>query len=115
MNPKLAPALTTLALLLAGCGNKGPLVLAEPPAPAEELATPAGEVPVEQAPDTTAVDPAQVPTSELEPVDAPTTELPIDPATVPDSEVDAETPPVEPVAEPPPEPVDPAADDDGDG
>ena len=45
----LAPAL--LALSLAACGNKGPLVLPTAPVDPEQApATPTGEVPVELAP-----------------------------------------------------------------
>lgn len=51
MNPKLATVLIALALPLAGCGNKGPLVLAQPPEPVQAQDTEPGEVPVEIAPD----------------------------------------------------------------
>lgn len=62
MNPKLAIALIVVTLSLAACGNKGPLVLAQPAAPVEAAATPAGEVPVEAAPEPAPVDVAPVPT-----------------------------------------------------
>lgn len=51
MNPKLAIALIAFTLPLAGCGNKGPLVLAQPPQPAQVQETAPGQVPVEIAPD----------------------------------------------------------------
>lgn len=51
MNPKPAILLIALALPLAGCGNKGPLVLAQPPEPVQVQDTAPGEVPVEIAPD----------------------------------------------------------------
>jgi len=50
MNPRhplFATLLLALPLALAGCGNKGPLVLAEEPAPIEDPATPEGAVPVD--------------------------------------------------------------------
>ena len=65
MNPKLAIALIALIALtlpLAGCGNKGPLVLASPPAPAQAPATAAGEVPVEIAPEPAPTDAVPEPT-----------------------------------------------------
>ena len=62
MNPKLAIALIALTLPLAGCGNKGPLVLAQPPEPVVAPATATGEVPVEIAPDATPADVAPEPT-----------------------------------------------------
>ena len=78
MNPKLAIALIALALPLAGCGNKGPLVLAAPPEPVEAAATPAGEVPVEIAPETEAEpaleptpDPAEFDPAEPDPAEPP--------------------------------------------
>lgn len=102
----LVPIVLALALPLAGCGNKGPLVQAERPAPVEAPETEPGDVPVEMAPDPATVDPATVapptvdtatvPSSELEPVDAPPAELPVDPDVVPEPETD------EPVADPPP-------------
>ncbi len=94
-----------LPLVLAGCGNKGPLFLPEP-APVESPVTPGGTVPVEiepqrtlpadaptgALPDPTATDPllgdpatagpASDPAPEEPPSDKP---LPIDPDTVPDS------------------------------
>lgn len=118
MNARTAlPAVSALALslLLSACGNKGPLVLPEPPEPVETPAEP-GAVPVEVEPQTTMpkpetegalrdptsatpllVDPVTGPTS---PTDAPAEAstdapvfdpIPIDPATVPDD--DAEQPP----------------------
>ena len=62
MNPKLAIALIVLTLPLAGCGNKGPLVLAQPPVPVQAPVTEPGEVPVEIAPDPTPADVAPEPT-----------------------------------------------------
>lgn len=82
MNPKLAIALIALTLPLAGCGNKGPLVLASPPEPAEAPATPAGEVPVEVAPNP-AAEPALEPTpdpAEFDPAEPDPTEPPPDDA-----------------------------------
>lgn len=102
MNLKLATVLIALSLPLAGCGNKGPLVQAEAPAPVEGRRAHPGEVPVEIAPDPT--------TAEPEPADAPPTELPIDPATLPDSEAD-----IAPDDTAPAPPVDPPTDDDVDG
>ncbi|MDV3254571.1 MAG: lipoprotein [Lysobacter sp.] len=75
MNARHALLLIALPLALAGCGNKGPLVM---PGPAEEEApvTPADTVPVEtDVPDTM---PAEEPA--LDPALDP---IPIDPATVP--------------------------------
>ena len=46
-HPLFATLLLALPLALAGCGNKGPLVLAEEPAPIEDPATPEGAVPVD--------------------------------------------------------------------
>ncbi|MDQ3270213.1 MAG: lipoprotein [Pseudomonadota bacterium] len=51
MNPKLAAALTVSTLLLAACGNKGPLVMAEPAPPPMAMEPEPGAVPVEVAPD----------------------------------------------------------------
>lgn len=60
MNPKSAFAVFALTLMLAGCGNKGPLVLAKPPAPVESPVTAPGAVPVEVVPDPVVSDPAPV-------------------------------------------------------
>lgn len=101
-----------LAMSLSACGNKGPLVQAERPAPVEAPETAPGAVPVEMAPepvtvdpatvDPAATDPAAIPSSELEPLDTPATELPLDPTVEPEPEVD------EPVIDPP---IDAPADD----
>lgn len=56
MNARHALLLLALPLALAGCGNKGPLVMPEPPV-AEDPAVPAGSVPVDvQVPATMPVD-----------------------------------------------------------
>lgn len=85
MNPKLAIALIALALPLAGCGNKGPLVLAQPPEPAQVQDTAPGEVPVEIAPDPDLTDEGAIPYP-----DAP--EPAVD-ESVDEPDVDDETPP----------------------
>ena len=95
-NPLLLAALVlSLPLAVAGCGNKGPLVMPDAVEPVEEPEVPAGTVPVEidepAVADPTAMpvedtgidtipDPAATP---VEPV--PFDPIPIDPATVPDS------------------------------
>ena len=56
--------LVAVLALLSACGNKGPLVLAEAPA-VEAVETPAGEVPVELAPEAAmGTDPATNPSTE---------------------------------------------------
>ncbi|KQY54909.1 lipoprotein [Lysobacter sp. Root494] len=88
MNQTLRIAFIAASLaLLAGCGNKGPLVLPTPPAP---------------------IDPATVPETPAEATPAET------PATEPAVE-GTETPPAETPAETPAEPATPPADDDGNG
>ena len=58
MNPKLATLLIALSLPLAGCGNKGPLVLPQKPVPVEADMLPV-EPPADDAtPADDAVDPA---------------------------------------------------------
>lgn len=104
-HPLLFAALVvSLPLALAGCGNKGPLVMAGKPAAIEEPETPAGSVPVEIVPqqtlpveepagalaDPTADAPALIePASTEQPAtDRPAAvdpRIPIDPASVPDS------------------------------
>ncbi len=101
---RIVPVLA-LAISLAACGNKGPLVQAERPAPVAAPETEPGAVPVEMAPvpvsvdpatgDPTVADPATIPSSELAPLDTPAAELPVDPHSVPESEVD------EPAIDPP--------------
>ena len=88
MNQTLRIALiaSTLALL-AGCGNKGPLVLPTPPAPIDPATVP--ETAADAAPEET---PATAPA--VEGTEVPTTETP---------------------AETPVEPTTPPADDDGNG
>jgi len=62
MNAKtaLSVAATALVLLLAACGNKGPLVMPQKPVPVEvpsaEPAAPAGDLPSPPAADTPATD-----------------------------------------------------------
>lgn len=74
MRPASALLLIALPLALAGCGNKGPLVLPTPEPPTIEI-EPEGGVPVEtDVPDTL---PAQIPGG-FDPLNPP-----IDPATVP--------------------------------
>lgn len=60
MKLKTATLLIALSLPLAGCGNKGPLVLPQAPEPVDELPVmPEDELPVPpDAPATDAVDPA---------------------------------------------------------
>ncbi len=84
-----------LPLVLAGCGNKGPLFLPEP-APVESPATPAGTVPVEIEPQQTL------------PADEPTGVLPDPTATDPLLGDPAMT-------DPAPATVEPATTDDADG
>ena len=98
----LAALVVSLPLAVAGCGNKGPLVMADAVEPVEELEVPAGTVPVEfdepavadpaampvegvdagadttSEPDATPVDPVPLDPASFDPI-------PIDPATVPDS------------------------------
>ncbi|UWX03930.1 lipoprotein [Pseudoxanthomonas sp. NC8] len=50
MNAKPLIAATAIALLLAACGNKGPLVMPQKPVPVEEPAP--TDTPVEPAPAT---------------------------------------------------------------
>lgn len=73
MNPKLAIALIAFVLPLAGCGNKGPLVLAQPPEPAQVQDSAPGQVPVEIAPDPDLTAEGTIPNSDAPepPVDGP--------------------------------------------
>ena len=64
--------------VLAGCGNKGPLVLPTPPAPIDLATVP--EVPAEAAPE------------ETTPAETPAVEPAEDGSTPPPAEVPAETP-----------------------
>lgn len=91
MNPKTLLVLIAACSLLSACGNKGPLVQAEAPKAVEQPLTASGDVPVEIAPEPLPADPTptRLPISELDPVDA-------------------GTPTVDPLPEPPAEP---AADD----
>jgi hypothetical protein len=52
MNLKLIAGLIAWALPLAGCGNKGPLVQAERPAPAGDVVAPPPAAPSPPAPPT---------------------------------------------------------------
>ena len=92
MNQTLRIALiaSTLALL-AGCGNKGPLVLPTPPVPIDPATVP--ETPPDAAPEET-----------------PATEPAVEGTEVPATETPAETP-----VDTPAEPTTPPADDDGNG
>ncbi|MGQ4582408.1 LPS translocon maturation chaperone LptM [Lysobacter sp. F60174L2] len=100
-NPLLLAALVvSLPLAIAGCGNKGPLVMPDEAEPVEAPEVPAGTVPVEiddpAADDIDVADPAAMPV-EGDDIDAtpeqgmspgepvPFDPIPIDPATVPDS------------------------------
>lgn len=98
-NPLLLAALAvSLPLAIAGCGNKGPLVMPDEVEPVEAPEVPAGTVPVEI--DEPAVDDPADPTAmpfeggdidatpeqDVSPADpVPFDPIPIDPATVPDS------------------------------
>lgn len=86
MNPKLAIALIALSLPLAGCGNKGSLVLPQKPVPVE------ADTPVEPP-----VDDTTTPTEANDAVD-PAVDASTEPAT--DATSDDEVPP------PPPPPTD---------
>lgn len=113
----IATLVVSLPLALAGCGNKGPLVMAEEPAENEAVPTPEGSVPVEIAtpqtlpadaaadPATDAVTPDPTATDGLDGTAAPTEpaaepavvdpRIPIDPATVPTggTDTDSDSPP----------------------
>lgn len=79
MKLKTAMLLIALSLPLAGCGNKGPLVLPQAPVPVEETVpvTPVDEVPAEPvpadatAPDATVTDAQPEPTADTPPDPAP--------------------------------------------
>lgn len=90
----LAVLVVSLPLALAGCGNKGPLVMAEEPAGIEAPPTPEGGVPVEIA----------VP--QALPAEAPVAPATDDPATTDDFD-DGAAPP-EPLIDDPRIPIDPA-------
>ena len=81
MNPTTRIATTALALaLLAGCGNKGPLVLATPPPPIDPASVP--ETAPEPVPaDATPVDPADAEPADAEPATTPPAEAPATPET----------------------------------
>ena len=72
MNARLVLSLIALSLAVCACGNKGPLVLPTKPVPVTAPAQPAGEVPVQMAPEATppslpqkkAAEPAVEPTSD---------------------------------------------------
>ncbi|MGH8084497.1 MAG: LPS translocon maturation chaperone LptM [Lysobacter sp.] len=111
----LAALMVSLPLALAGCGNKGPLVMAEQPAEIEAPSTPEGGVPVEIAtpptlpadaaadPATNAVTPDPTATDALDGTAVPTEpaaesvildpRIPIDPATVPTGDTDTDSSP----------------------
>ncbi|KQZ57094.1 MULTISPECIES: lipoprotein [unclassified Lysobacter] len=80
MNARTVLTLIALSLAVSACGNKGPLVLPTKPVPVTAPNQPAGEVPVQMAPEAT-------PPS-----------LPQKPATPPaaDDGTGTETPPPEP-------------------
>lgn len=101
MKLKTATLLIALSLPLAGCGNKGPLVLPQAPVPMDE---PLPAVPVDEVP------------AESASVDAPTTDAPAtDATTLADPTLDAPAPPADASAPPPDDtPPDPAVQD-GDG
>ena len=82
-NPLLLAALVvSLPLVIAGCGNKGPLVMPDEVEPVDALEMPTDTVPVEL--DEPAVaDPTESAPTVADPV--PFDPIPIDPATVPDS------------------------------
>ena len=92
----IAALVVSLPLALAGCGNKGPLVMADEPAEIEAPPTPEGSVPVEIA--VPQALPAEAPVAPSEPV-IHDPRIPIDPATVPqndsdtDSDADGDNPP----------------------
>lgn len=86
MNPKLATALIALSLPLAGCGNKGPLVLPQKPVPVE-ADMPTVEPPADAATPQTDANEAGDPATDASP----------EPAT--DATSDDETPPPPPVTD----------------
>ena len=95
MNPKLAIALIALSLPLAGCGNKGSLVLPQKPVPVE-ADLPLAEPPADDAAtDDATTDDATAPT--------PATDA-VEPAT------DADAPLPDPATEEPVPPTPPAND-----
>ncbi|MCC7633704.1 LPS translocon maturation chaperone LptM [Stenotrophomonas rhizophila] len=59
-NRILIPLAAASLLLLAACGNKGPLVLPQKPVPVEEVAEPAADADATEAPPVVP-DPAQAP------------------------------------------------------
>ncbi|GAB2626636.1 LPS translocon maturation chaperone LptM [Novilysobacter erysipheiresistens] len=89
----LAALVVCLPLALAGCGNKGPLVMSEEPAEIEAPPTPEGGVPVEIA----------IP--QALPAEAPVAPATGDPATTDDFDDAA---PPEPLIDDPRIPIDPA-------
>lgn len=67
MNARLVLSLIALSLAVCACGNKGPLVLPTKPVPVTAPAQPAGEVPVQMAPEAT---PPSLPHKSAEPAPA---------------------------------------------
>ncbi|MDQ3286962.1 MAG: lipoprotein [Pseudomonadota bacterium] len=88
MNTKLAIALIVPALLLAACGNKGPLVMAEPAQPRTAVEPEAGAVPVEVAPDPQMVGEGPIPIPQV----------PLEPD---DFDIDDQDPPADDAGDPP--------------
>ncbi|RDZ27376.1 LPS translocon maturation chaperone LptM [Lysobacter silvisoli] len=80
MNARPLLFLTALVLGLSACGNKGPLVLPTKPVPVTAPAQPAGEVPVQMAPEATPPSlpekPATPPAEPAPATDAPATDVP---------------------------------------
>ena len=76
MKTKTALAILAAALLLAACGNKGPLVMPQKPVPVEQELP---EAPAGEATDTTAepgLDPEAVPEQDQEPAETPQDPVP---------------------------------------
>ena len=70
--------------LLAGCGNKGPLVLATPPPSKDPASVP------ETAPEPVPADATQMPTADATPADAPAADSTTPPAETPAAETDGD-------------------------
>ncbi|KRA17448.1 MULTISPECIES: lipoprotein [unclassified Lysobacter] len=91
MNARIVLSLIALSLAVSACGNKGPLVLPTKPVPVTAPAQPAGEVPVQMAPEAT---PPSQPQKAAEPPAAePATDTPTDGST--DDGKDDPTPPAD--------------------
>lgn len=76
MNARTVLTLIALSLAVSACGNKGPLVLPTKPVPVTAPNQPAGEVPVQMAPEATPPSLPQKPTAPPAADDGTSTETP---------------------------------------